>query len=254
MEEATETGAAAGHRRRRGARVSASQNGWPVDPTGRLEDHTAVAGVTFPNGVRNGDVATVLLYLARRFHETVEPLHPGWCWGWYVRRIEGSARYSNHSSGTAIDFNAPSHPQGRRGTFSAAEVAAIRQILAYLDGAVRWGGDYTSGPDEMHFEIAGTAAEVARVAAKIKGRRRVSYVQIEGRLPVLRQGDEDPVDTGGTEWIKRAQKQLGLPPDGKYGDRTAAAVAAVMRGDSARTTTNGSTIALPEWRRLYGIW
>lgn len=145
-----------------------SQNGWPVDRTGAQQDRSAVAGVTFPNGVRRGDVATVLHYVAYRFHREVEPLHAGWCWGWYVKNIEGSSAISNHASGTAIDLNAPSHPIGRRGTFSAAKVRAIRRILADCDGVVRWGGDYTGRADEMHFEIIKGAAAVAALARKIR--------------------------------------------------------------------------------------
>lgn len=149
--------------------MSRSQNGWTVDQTGAAEDHTAIVpGVTAPGGVRKGDVATVLLYVARRFHAEVEPLHPGWCWGWYVRPIIGGRSISNHASGTAIDLNAPAHPLGRVGTFGAAKRASIRRILAYCEGVVRWGGDFSGRKDEMHFEIAGSARAVAAIARKIK--------------------------------------------------------------------------------------
>lgn len=145
-----------------------SQNGWPVDRSGALQDRSAVAGVTFPNGVRRGDVATVLFYVARRFHAEVEPLGRGWCWGWYVKNIEGSGAVSNHASGTAIDLNAPLHPIGVRNTFSAAKRARIRAILNDCDGVVRWGGDYVGRPDDMHFEIVKGSAAVGTLARKIR--------------------------------------------------------------------------------------
>jgi len=148
--------------------MATSQNGWTVDKTGALQDRTAVHGVTFPNGVRRGDVATVLFYVAGRFHREVEPLHPGWCWGWFVKVIEGSTSISNHASGTAIDLNAPNHPIARSGTFSGAKVKAIRRILADCDGVVRWGGDYSGRKDEMHFEINKGAAAVSLLCQKFK--------------------------------------------------------------------------------------
>lgn len=148
--------------------MTTSQNGWAVDQAGTLQDHSEVAGVTFPNGVRRGDVATVLLYVARRFHAEVEPLVHGWCWGWYVRSVRGSEAVSNHSSGTAIDLNAPSHPLGSVGTFSSAKVRVIRRILNDCKGVVRWGGDYSGRKDEQHFEINANATQVAGLAAWIR--------------------------------------------------------------------------------------
>lgn len=150
-----------------GGDMASSQNGWPV-ATASQQDTSTVAGVAFPNGVLRGDVATVLHYVARRFHAEVEPLHAGWCWGWFVKIIAGSTSISNHASGTAIDFNAPNHPLGASGTFSTTKRAAIRRILDDCDGVVRWGGDYTGRKDEMHFEIDKGAAAVKALATKIR--------------------------------------------------------------------------------------
>ena len=143
-----------------------SDNGWPLAGRDDL-DRTGVAGVTFPNGVLRGDVATVLLHVAQRFHDEVEPLHDGWSWGWEVKKIEGTDTFSNHSSGTALDLNAPDHPVGSAGTFTDRQVAAIRRILADCDGVVRWGGDYAGRKDEMHFEIVRGRGAVAALAGKI---------------------------------------------------------------------------------------
>lgn len=145
-----------------------SQNGWPVADRDQ-QDRSPVHGVTVPNGVLAGDVATVLHHLMDRFHREVEELRDGWCWGWHVKTIEGSSTISNHASGTAVDLNAPRHPVGVRGTFTPAQRTAIRAILADLDGVVRWGGDYISRADDMHFEINKGPAAVHAVAVKIKG-------------------------------------------------------------------------------------
>ncbi|GAA0492811.1 hypothetical protein Ade02nite_69580 [Paractinoplanes deccanensis] len=149
-----------------------SQNGWVAgkpEEFGGL-DKSPVPGTTvkLPQGVRRGDVATVLLYVAEQFHRTVEPLRPKQCWGYAYRVIRGSSKLSNHASGTAIDLNAPAHPLGAKGTFTAKEIIAIRKILAFCDGTVRWGGDYRGRRDEMHFEIVQPASDVALIAKKIR--------------------------------------------------------------------------------------
>lgn len=157
-----------------------SQNGWTV-----LEDPPPIAELVpgiLRLRVRPGDVETVLGYVARRFHAEVERLDlvvtedPGFDdWGWNFRLVRDSTtNYSNHASATAIDLNATRHPRGVTGTYSSAQRAAVRRILAVLkdeptgDVVVRWGEDYTTTIDGMHFEINAGAAAVSRVADKIR--------------------------------------------------------------------------------------
>lgn len=205
-----------------------SQNGWNAGTPAAIGglDTSAVPGtsVKLPQGVRKGDVATVLLYVAQQFHRTVEPLHPGWCWGYHYKHIEGSTTLSNHASGTAIDLNAPNHPMGRANTFSASKRAAIRAILRYCDGVVRWGGDYTGRRDDMHFEIVKGAADVARLARKIRGAStnplpvQPSGTMCKGkRRPVLRRGAKG-------EHVTFLQRMIGAKADGEYGPATEARV------------------------------
>ena len=149
-----------------------SQNGWPASSNRAAigtDPNFNVAGVTFPGGVKSGAVTVVLGYVAQQFHSRVESLVKGWCWGWSYRDIRGSNTTSNHGSASAIDCNAPNHPLGVRGTFSAAQVRTIHQILNEVDNVVRWGGDYSGRVDEMHFEINASAAAVQRVANRISG-------------------------------------------------------------------------------------
>lgn len=143
--------------------MAVSQNGWPA--SAKVGDFVPFAWVT--GRVRPGDTYTVLNYLARRFNAEVEGIEAWQSWGWNYRDVRGAASLSNHASGTAVDFNATRHPLSRRGTFSPSQVAAIRRILAALNGVVRWGGDYTGRADEMHFEINASSARVAAVARAI---------------------------------------------------------------------------------------
>lgn len=150
------------------AQAATSQNGWPVSSSPSAIGVTGftIAGRAFPQGVKSGQVHTILGYVATRFHNEVEALVDGWNWGYAYRAISGSTTYSNHASGTAIDCNAPRHPLGASGTFSSTQVSRIRSILTYCDGVVRWGGDYSSRKDEMHFEINVRPGD-ARLAALV---------------------------------------------------------------------------------------
>jgi hypothetical protein len=143
-----------------------SQNGWQAN------DRALITSIKVPGGtlaVREGDVATVFAWLARRFNDDVERLAWPGCWGYAERLIRGSATaVSNHASGTAVDFNAPKHLLGRVNTFSVVQQRAIRRILTDAHGVIRWGGDYSGRKDEMHFEINAPAAAVAALARSIQ--------------------------------------------------------------------------------------
>lgn len=138
--------------------------GWPVYKTS--SELVPLKWIT--GRVKPGDVHTVFDYLCQRFNDEVEPIRKDWSWGWAYRKIRGSSKVSNHAKAIAIDLNAPAHPLGKRGTFSALQVLRIRSILRDLDGVVRWGGDYRTRKDEMHFEINVSPAALSKVAQKIK--------------------------------------------------------------------------------------
>ena len=141
-----------------------SYNGWPAN-----SDKGAIGVVAsewFPGGVKAGDVTTVLGYVARQLDARVEPIVGGWCWGYtYKQNVNNPSSLSCHASGTAIDYNAPDHPNGSGGTFTDAQVGTIYAILDEVQGAVDW----LEGYDEMHFEIAVNASDLAQVAATLGG-------------------------------------------------------------------------------------
>ena len=145
--------------------MAVSQNGWTA------YDRTLIERWEVPGGVlplRKGAAGTVLVWLATQFHHRVEPLVWPGCWGYAERTIVGSTVVSNHASGTAMDLNAPAHPLGAAGTFSAAQVAELRRLLAECGGVIRWGGDYGVRKDEMHFEIIEGPAAVEAVALRLE--------------------------------------------------------------------------------------
>lgn len=163
-----------------------SQNGWPASEN-LSRRPLIIEGVAIVGGiVDRADVATVLGYVAEQFHKRVERLQDPGCWGYYYRANRNDASsLSNHSSGTAIDLNAPKHPNGvaTARTFSAKQIAEVHKILGEVDGVVRWGGDYTRTVDSMHFEIIGTAGSVARVAEKLRAPKPVARPTTPTRRP-----------------------------------------------------------------------
>lgn len=164
-----------------------SPNGWTVINSTQLDRKPFPGTKIIPvPGVRKGDVATVLHYVGSEFNKKVERLKNPGCWGWANRRVLGFWVISNHASGTAIDLNAPQHPQFRRGTFSASQVREIRKILKFCDGVVRWGGDYRLRKDEMHFEINATSGRVDKLAEKIK---RGSKPKSTKKYYIVKRGD-----------------------------------------------------------------
>ena len=147
--------------------MAQSYNGWPAS-----SDKNAIGVVQshwFPGGVKAGDVTTVLRYVAEQFNARVEPLVGGWCWGYnYRANANNPSSLSCHASGTAIDLNAPEHPNGVRGTFSDAQRGEIYRILDEVQGAVYWLDGVDGGTaDEMHFEIQVNAADLARIAQQL---------------------------------------------------------------------------------------
>lgn len=234
---------------------STSQNGWPVidrDVTPELIATYTVPGTGVRLPLRVGNVATVLLYVAERFHNEVEKLTVGWCWGFAARTIRGSTTVaSNHASGTAIDVNAPAHPLATApsANFTAKQIQAIRKIIADLDGVVRWGGDYAGRKDGMHFEINAGSARVEKAVVWIRQQREaktptksISRTLVPGsayhRQVMLLQRTLD------------ARPGVSLVADGDFGAKTTAAVKAfksassvsALRNDRANPTVGPLTV------------
>jgi len=163
--------------------TTTTMNGWSLT---RVPLATIAAG-GHSTRVRAGAVATVLGHVARRFHAEVEPLVTFYGWRSVATNAAvGGHPRSNHPSGTAIDFNGYAHPYKAPINFTAAQVAAIRRILAEVAPVVRWGGDFGAAlRDGMHFEIVGTAAQVTAVAA------RLTIHPIPAPLTPLPQSKED---------------------------------------------------------------
>lgn len=159
--------------------MAISRNGWDVYSSGSNQNLVNFPWIT--GKVRGGDHYVVLDYIAKRWNAEVETIRKDWSWGYANRPVRGASVISEHATGTAVDFNAPLHPLGKKNTFSAADQAKIRQIMKDVSHAARWGGEW-SRPDDMHVELIGGNALIGRVADQIRA----------GELPGL-SGDVKPV-------------------------------------------------------------
>ena len=126
-----------------------SANGWPVIPE---PEARRIEGSDIDVTVRPGDVATVLLHVARRYYYEIDTLRKGEVSGHGASREIAQPYESNYLSGTAIAIRPGSYPVGVKEGFFPLELMVIRDILAECKGVVRWGGDEEI-PKESHFQI-----------------------------------------------------------------------------------------------------
>jgi hypothetical protein len=146
-----------------------SQNGWPAskDPAELGIKSYPVPGSTIKLRCAES-VAPLLVGFAEEFHKLIEPIDHGALddWAYAFRMVRGSQdSLSNHSSGTAIDLNASSHPLGAVGTFEPGKVPMIRALAKKY--GLRWGGDYQNRKDEMHFEVILNPEQVEKLITKL---------------------------------------------------------------------------------------
>ncbi|UUV34371.1 M15 family metallopeptidase [Amycolatopsis roodepoortensis] len=150
--------------------MARSQNGYSANDV-NLTSVRTIPGTNRKIRLRTGPAGDLLLWVLGQFDARVEDLDAGQLddWGYAERPIRGGTVLSNHASGTAADANAVRHPLGTdpAATFSKAQIAAIRAIVARTEGCVRWGGDYVGRKDPMHFEIVAPESRCAAVLHKL---------------------------------------------------------------------------------------
>lgn len=139
-----------------------SQNGWVAskDPAAIDIKQFAVAGTDIKLRCAAG-CGAILAAFAAEFHKDIEPIDNGTLddWGYAYRPVRGQTTgLSNHASGTAIDINASKHPLGKKNTFTGVQEIKLQALVKKY--GLRWGGNYKSRSDEMHFEVIETPAQV----------------------------------------------------------------------------------------------
>ncbi len=153
-------------------RKSRSANGWDVLAAGSSATATYdIPGTNLHVTLREGDVGTVLSYVAQRFHYDVTELEAGrgQIIG-YSDALPVKADFeSNHLSGTALALYPENCPLGVKGNLFPYQVTAIRDILAELQGVIRWGGDMEPAKESTFFvDVSPGSAKLAQVAETLR--------------------------------------------------------------------------------------
>ncbi|MBQ0829321.1 hypothetical protein [Streptomyces tagetis] len=153
---------------------SRSANGWEIENTVD-QDGTIytrpVPGVPLSGvQVRLGDPEEVLVHVVQRYHYEIDALRDGDVIGWRAPgQIRKNRPESNQASGTAVQIRPNFYPVGVTGGFFPQQVTVVRDILAELNGVVRWGGDDRT-PDESLFYLTVKPEDprLAKAAQKIR--------------------------------------------------------------------------------------
>ncbi|AXQ51923.1 lysin A [Mycobacterium phage Crispicous1] len=128
-----------------------SSNGWPMLNSDECE-WTKIPGTSVTLQIAKGQPLAILRAFAADFHAYVEPLRDAdsACW-----TPTNSVPSSNHLSGTAMDLNWNTHPfRVNYAGFDQAKIATMRELLAFYEGTVFWGQDWTDPKDSMHVQLA----------------------------------------------------------------------------------------------------
>lgn len=150
-----------------------SLNNWPMVDEGSCV-WVKVPGTSVTLQIREGQPASILGAFAADYNAYVEPLRDAdsACW-----TPTNSVPTSNHLSGTAMDLNWGTHPfQVSYAGFDTTQIDTIRDLLAWYEGMVWWGQDWTTPKDPMHWEMQDDtygAANVKRVQSFIDRKIRV---------------------------------------------------------------------------------
>lgn len=208
----------------------------PEDKRGP-DDEPCAIDLTFPDAQR-GDYSTIKVYSKRLYvaGQTQDPRVDGW------REFFGNTDNDTQVEGWDFAKNQPSTSD--RSHLWHIHMSEHRENILKPTPA---------------YAILSVLSGESLSAYLERTSRKVTMEPISGKLPVLEWHDTDATVPGGTTWVRRAQAELDYLAgpcvvDGRYEDKTAAAVKRLMKDDPARSSTNGRIIGIPEWRRLYGIW
>jgi len=149
--------------------------------------------------------------------------------GYNFRKIANSDKYSCHAYGLAVDINWQLNPVTRDGSIKTNfKESTINKILNIktADGlpVFRWGGNYNSYKDPMHFEIFVTPEELSKGIIRENFDQR-DYIKLGLKSKPLRKGDKGNSVIYLQELINET-KVLNKPlvVDGDFGSLTHAAV------------------------------
>jgi D-alanyl-D-alanine carboxypeptidase len=190
-----------------------TENGWYQIDSSQC-DKSTIPGTNIWVPLQAGRVSRIMKAFCADYHQYVEPLRQFDIGGWTPTN---SVWNSNHLSGSAMDLCWQLHPFGKRGTFSAAKLLVIRELLDYYEKWIYWAGEWKSVADEMHWQMGySTYGRNADMDDFIKRKIKTTGFSRFRRadLPPLNRKPVVPAE-GGTYWADVSQYQ-GIPFDASY--------------------------------------
>ena len=193
---------------------NATQRGWgPMWPTPR-HDMVAIrgGGLVMQGHPKIAELVELLLDETVRRGYPLDKTHDDW--GYAGRYIAGTTTPSNHSAGIAFDLNSSRNP------FTSGNlVTDMPKWMHELwnDYGFRWGGDYKSVKDAMHYEFMGTPADAHRLLERarreLKGEDDMAFTDFTDGIQLRRQdkkvGDDAVQDKKLGWWLADAAMKSG---------------------------------------------
>ncbi len=185
--------------------------GWPNCQHSKINKNfyadTKNGRTYFPGGVRN-EICDLVNRLCKetvnRGYRLGTRDNPSYgCWGFSCRPIRGSSSPSNHSWGLAVDINAPTNPMG---PVLITDMPGWMPDLWNAYG-FKWGGDYKTRPDAMHYEFMGSVADAARLTQVARDKRLGEGAKPPVPKPPTPEPEEEEVPpilarmSDGTAWM-----------------------------------------------------
>jgi hypothetical protein len=142
--------------------------------------------------------------------------------GFNCRRIRGGGRWSGHAFGTDLDVNWTTNPYGPV-LVTDMPTGMITEVRALRCGSVaplRWGGDFTSVKDTMHFELMVTPAEIAHhgihdPGAHLPAPTPIPAVPVSIPTPEEDEVSIDVVQVGEEVWLIAHPYRIPVAPEAR---------------------------------------
>lgn len=140
------------------------ENGWPECDLSDTERLT-IPGTALSLPIQKGQPHAILQAFFRDMNAYIEPANNARGYSDEGSWTENNSVYtSNHKGATAVDWNWSDHPvkfmapdprAGWNGSvlIKGDQTPAVRELLAWYEGMVFWGNDWSSFRDSMHFQV-----------------------------------------------------------------------------------------------------
>jgi putative chitinase len=195
-----------------------SENGWRMCDAAQC-DTNPIPGTSVSIPLQRGIPNTILKAFAADLNAYIEPVmnarggsdEGGWT-------PTNSVATSNHLSGSAFDYNWSDHPMGNANAgwngsvlIKGDQVPAVRELLAWYEGMVFWGNDWSTPKDSMHFQMGyNTYNNQAKCADFIARKIRADGFSTYRRAPATAQptGPVDPIVAFQAWKVQASDRQL----------------------------------------------